>query len=82
MANVSEQDVLECACLHKQITERVGCPHSPSHLDLGDAVVRLLGTADPATQRAVQAACSRGRLAQAIRHPSRGRLFLLSAKPV
>lgn len=68
MITVSEADVLECVCLHKQITEWVGCPHSPRKHDLGEAVIRLLGTTDPITQLAVRAACARrclspGRLA-------------------
>ena len=59
MATFTEADVLECMCLHQQITERVGCRHSPRHIDLGDAVVRLLGSIDPVTIRAVRAACAR-----------------------
>ena len=38
MAALSEWDVLECACLHKQVVERVVCSHLPRHMDLADAV--------------------------------------------
>ena len=54
MATFTEHDVLECACLHKW----VGCPHSPSHIDLSDAVLRLLGSTDPTLQWAVRGACA------------------------
>jgi hypothetical protein len=76
MATFTEADVLECACLHKQVVEWVGCPHAPSHIDLGDAVVRLLGSTDPITIRAVQAACAGRRLSsgapRAYHGPHRG----------
>ena len=58
MASYSEFDVLECACLHKQITERIACIHLPRHLALGEAVIRLLGSTDLVTKRAVLAACA------------------------
>ena len=62
MATFTERDVLECACLHMQVTEWVGCPHSPHHIDLADAVVRLLGSTDPVTIKAVRAGCAGRRL--------------------
>ncbi len=48
--------VEELTCLHKQVTERVGCPHSPRHIDLADAIIQGLATKDPITQRAIRAA--------------------------
>jgi hypothetical protein len=62
MAAFTEWDVLECACLHFQIVEWAACPHSPRHLDLGDAVVRLLRSTDPITIKAVRSACAGRRL--------------------
>jgi hypothetical protein len=62
MATFTEADVLECSCLHRQVVEWVRCPHSPHHMDLADAVVRLLGSTDPVTIRAVRAACGGRRL--------------------
>ena len=67
MPGYCDRDVEECACLHKQITERVGCVHSPPHVDLGEAVVRLLGCKDPKDQRAIRAAAARGR-SRGVRH--------------
>ena len=57
MATFTEHDVQECACLHKQITEWLECSHSPSHIDLCDAVLRLLGSTDPIAPRTVRSAC-------------------------
>ena len=54
MATFTEWDVLEFACLNKQVVEWVACPHSPRHSDLADEVVLLLGTTDPVTIRAVR----------------------------
>ena len=78
MPDSCDRDVDECACLHKQITERVACPHSPPHLDLGDAVVRLLGCKDPRDQRVIRAAAARGRSASKTWPPKLGRLLKLS----
>ena len=58
MAALSEWDVLECACLHQQVVERVVCSHLPRHMDLADAVLRFLGSTDPVTTKAVRAACA------------------------
>ena len=69
MATFTEWDVLECACIHRQITERVGCSHTPRHIDLADAVVQLLGSTDPVTIKAVRSACARRRLAAGA-HPA------------
>ena len=62
MPTISDAEILDCVCLHKQVVEWVACPHLPRHADLGDAVVRLLGSTDPVTIRAVRAACAGGRL--------------------
>lgn len=63
MAKFTEADVDECVCFHKQVTEWTRCLHFPHH-DLGDAIIRGLGTKDPVTQRAVRAACARRGLSQ------------------
>ena len=62
MATFTEWDVLECACLHKQVVEWVACGHNPRHIDLADAMVRFLRTTDPVTIRAVRSACAGRRL--------------------
>lgn len=61
MSTCRRRDVEEAACLHMQITERAACPHRPRHLDLGEAMVRLSGTRDPQTARAIRTAAWRGR---------------------
>jgi hypothetical protein len=71
MATFTEWDILECACLHKQVVEWVACPHTPHHIDLGDAMVRFLGTTDPITIRAVRAACAGRRLPASAREGCR-----------
>ena len=70
MATFTERDVLECACLHFQVVEWAACPHVPRHVDLADAVVKLLGSTDPITIRAVRAACA-GRALGPGRPPTR-----------
>ena len=55
-------DVEELVCLHKQVTERVGCLHSPRHVELAEAIIRGLGTKDPVTQRAIRSATRPRRL--------------------
>lgn len=72
MGTFTERDVLECACLHKQVVEWVACPHSPRHSDLADEVVRLLGTIDPVTIRAVRSACAGRRLSGVSHHAYHG----------
>jgi hypothetical protein len=62
VATFTEWDVLECACLDKQVVEWVACAHSPRHIDLADAMVRFLKTTDPVTIRAVRSACAGRRL--------------------
>lgn len=37
--------VEELACLHRQVTERVRCPHRPPHEDLEAALRRIRGPA-------------------------------------
>lgn len=56
MDETCEREVADLACLHKQITEWVCCPHFPRHTDLAAAVLHCLGTRDPVTRRAVLAA--------------------------
>lgn len=56
---------MELACLHKQITERSDCVHSPRHIALSEALIQGIGTTDPVTQRAIRSATLR-------RRPSRG----------
>lgn len=58
MDGMRERIIEEWVCLHKQITERVGCPHTPRH-DLAEAVIHGLGTRDSVTQRAIRAAAQR-----------------------
>jgi len=74
MATFTEADVLECACLHKQVVEWVACSHSPHHIDLADAMVRFLKTSDPVTIRAVRAACAGRRLPSGA-HPTYRRMW-------
>jgi len=52
----TESEAAELACLHKQVTERVACLHSPRHVELGEAIIRGIRTEDPITQRAIRAA--------------------------
>lgn len=56
MDNRTEWHVADLACLHKQITEWVVCPHRPRHMDLSDAVLHCIKTNDPVTRRAVLSA--------------------------
>jgi hypothetical protein len=55
MTEISQYQVEDCACLHKQITEWVVCCHHPRHTDLADAVIHALATRDPVTRRVVRA---------------------------
>ena len=66
MAKFTEWDVLECACLHKQVVEWAQCPHSPGHTDLADAVIHALQTTDPVTIRAVRSACAGRRILSSV----------------
>lgn len=65
MTNISEWDVEDCACLHKQITEWVVCLHHPKHSDLAEAVIHALSTRDPVTCHIVRAATA-GRRSHAL----------------
>ncbi len=49
----------DCACLHRQITEWVMCPHSHKHLDLTEAVIHMVGSSDPASIEAIRSATVR-----------------------
>ena len=62
MATFNEWDGAELACLHKQLTERAACLHSPRHASLADAFIRGIGTKDPVTQRAIRSATQPRRL--------------------
>ncbi len=50
---------LELACLHRQITKREACPHTPRHESVADAIARRYAAdSPPEVQRRIRAACS------------------------